>query len=76
MKDTRITTNILQVIKNKAERAKATYIETAGKCFYLYKGDRIEPRHFEMMLQLNQFLTQHIYNILNFITMRISPTTM
>ena len=43
-------TNIQQVIKNKQERNNATFVITPNKQFYLYKGDRIKPKHFEMML--------------------------
>ena len=50
MKDTRITTNILQVIKNKAERAKATYIQEADKGYWLYNGCKITDKHFDLML--------------------------
>ena len=48
----RIKTNIKTIIANKIERNKATYIESNGKCYYEYKGDRISPEHFAMMLPI------------------------
>lgn len=46
----KITTNILQVIKNKAERAAATFVASPKGNYYVYHGDRIKEKHFEMML--------------------------
>jgi hypothetical protein len=52
MKHPRITTNILQVLKNKAERAAATFVISPNENYYMYKGDKIKPSHFALMLPL------------------------
>ncbi len=48
----RITTNIKTIIANKMERNKATFVQSGGKAYYEYKGDRIAPEHFAMMLPI------------------------
>ncbi len=52
MNKARITTNILQVIKNKAERNKATYIENSKESYYLYKGDKLSEFHLNLILPI------------------------
>jgi len=49
MYNVRITTNVKQIIKNKKERAKATWRIIEGKMIVLYKGETIKPEHFELM---------------------------
>ena len=48
----RVTINIKTIIANKIERNKATYVSCRGKSYYEYKGDRIAPEHFAMMLPI------------------------
>lgn len=44
------TTNVIQVIKNRIERSKASFIIDAhGNGFFLYKGDKIAPKHFNLI---------------------------
>lgn len=45
-------TNIIQVLKNKTERAKATFVISGNNSFYLYKGDRIKEHHFDLILPI------------------------
>lgn len=55
----RLTTNIRNVIKNKQERDKATFVITPTNSFVYYKGDRITESHFNLMLpiEVKQFKT-------------------
>jgi hypothetical protein len=48
------TTNIAQVLRNKFERAKATYIiKNDGAYFVNYKGAVLTPEQFEEMLPIS-----------------------
>lgn len=48
------TTNVIQVVKNKVERAKASFIiDDNGNGFFLYKGDRIAPKHFDLIFPID-----------------------
>ena len=44
------TTNIAQVLRNKAERAKASYIISGQNYFVMYKGNVLTPDAFEQLL--------------------------
>lgn len=46
----KITTNIINVVQNKIKRAAATFVVSPQGNYYLYNGDRIKEKHFEMML--------------------------
>jgi len=47
------TTNIAQVLRNKQERAKATYIiKNDGTYFISYKGAILSPEQFDTMLPI------------------------
>jgi len=50
--DNRIVTNIKQVIKNKAERAKATFIYSKEGGYWMHQGCRVKPQHFDIMLPI------------------------
>ena len=48
------TTNISEVLRNKQERAKATYvIKNDGAYFINYKGAILTPAQFEEMLPIS-----------------------
>jgi len=46
------TTNISQVLRNKAERAKASYIVSGSNHFVMYKGNVLTPDAFEQLLPI------------------------
>ena len=47
LKKYQMKTNIIKVLKNKRERAEASYIiNTDGKGFYIYKGEKIPDKIF------------------------------
>ena len=46
------TTNIAQVLRNKAERAKASYIISGQNYFVMYKGNVLTPDAFEQLLPI------------------------
>ena len=47
LKKYQMKTNIIKVLKNKRERAEASYIITPeGKGFYIYKGEKIPDKIF------------------------------
>ena len=46
------TTNISQVLRNKAERAKASYIVSGSNHFVMYKGNVLTPDAFESLLPI------------------------
>jgi hypothetical protein len=47
---TKIQTNIRKVIENRREKATATFVITpGGDSYYLYKGQRIPEKHFNIM---------------------------
>ena len=46
------TTNISQVLRNKAERAKASYIVSGSNHFVMYKGNVLTPDAFENLLPI------------------------
>lgn len=52
MNKARITTNILQVIKNKQERNKAVFVYSPLESYYLYKGDKISQFHLDLILPI------------------------
>ena len=45
-------TNISQVLRNKAERAKASYIVSGSNHFVMYKGNVLTPDAFENLLPI------------------------
>ena len=45
-------TNISQVLRNKAERAKASYIVSGSNHFVMYKGNVLTPDAFEQLLPI------------------------
>lgn len=45
-------TNISQVLRNKAERAKASYIVSGSNHFVMYKGNILTPDAFENLLPI------------------------
>lgn len=57
----RQTSNIAQVIKNKIERMKATFVFNSNGSYYLYRGDKIKPEHFVMMFPIEPVKTI-VYN--------------
>lgn len=46
------TTNIAQVIRNKMERAKASYIVSGSNHFVMYKGNVLTPAAFDELLPI------------------------
>ena len=45
-------TNISQVLRNKAERAKASYIVSGSNHFVMYKGNVLTPAAFDELLPI------------------------
>jgi hypothetical protein len=46
--------NITEVIDNKRERLKATYvIDKDGNCYYLYCGNQLREKDFERMFPVD-----------------------
>ena len=54
-----ITTNILQVVANKAKRSAATFVASPKGNYYLYNGDRIKENHFDLMLPVKVKQVKH-----------------
>ena len=46
------TTNIAQVLRNRTERAKASYIVSGSNHFVMYKGNVLTPDAFESLLPI------------------------
>ena len=46
------TTNIAQEIRNKMERAKASYIVSGSNHFVMYKGNVLTPAAFDELLPI------------------------
>ncbi len=49
---TPIKTNIKQVVKNKIERMKATWVVNGNGSYWLYGNDRIKEEHFDLILPI------------------------
>lgn len=57
-----ISTNIKDVIRNKELRNEATYVIThKGEEYWLLRGDKIKPGHFELMFPIQVIQTKN-YN--------------
>ena len=46
------TTNISQVLRNRVERAKASYINSGNNYFVLYNGNVLTPAAFDELLPI------------------------
>ena len=47
------TTNVSDVIRNKQERSKASFvIDHNGNSFFLYRGEKIAPKHFNLIFPI------------------------
>lgn len=49
-----IATNIQTVMKNRLERAKASFIiNSEGESYWLYRGQKIKEHHFNLILPVD-----------------------